>query len=286
MGILAKRTVSYLQSNGYVDESVQKAGVPGIPGCIEHAFTIWDAIQEAKKTNESLNVVWLDLANDYGSVPHELLMKAMDFFYIPQEVQSIMKEYYDNFRMRFSTEDFTTEWHRLEIGIAAGCSISVIWFILVMEMLLRSADCQEEKAKVRSPKKAFMDDVTLLTRDVDAMQSVLTRLDKLITWSRMKFKAKKSRSLAIQKGKQRQQKFTIAGEQMPTVKEQPVKSLRRWYSGTLSDGSQGVAIMQQAEHGLKAIDRTKLPRKHKIWCLQFALYPRLAWPLTIYEVAL
>ena len=140
-----------------------------------------------------------------------------------------MKEYYDNFRMRFSTEDFTTEWHRLEIGIAAGCSISVIWFILVMEMLLRSADCQEEIAKVRSPKKAFVDDVTLLTRDVDTMQSVLTRLDELITWFRMKFKTKKSRSLTIQKGKQRQQKFTIAGEQAPTVKEQPVKS---WGVGT------------------------------------------------------
>ena len=92
----------------------------------------------------------------------------------------------------------------------------------------------------------------------------------------MKFKAKKSRSLTIQKWKQRQQKFTIAGEQKPTVKEQPVKSVGRWYSGTLSDRSQGVAIMQQAEHGLKAIDRTKLPGKHKIWCLQLALYPRLA----------
>ena len=130
-----------------------------------------------------------------------MMVKEMDIFYIPQEVQS-MKEYYDNFRMRFSTEDFKTEWHRLEIGIAAGCSISVIWFILVMEMLLRSADCQEEKAQVRSPKKAFMDDVTLLTRDVDTMQSILTRLDELITWFRMKFKAKKSRSLTIQKGKQ------------------------------------------------------------------------------------
>ena len=115
MGILAKRTVTDLQSNGYVDENVQKAEVPGIQGCIQHAFTIWDAIQEAKKTNESLNVVWLDLANAYGPVPHELLMKAMDFFYIPQEVQSIMKEYYNNFRMRFSTQDFTTEWHQLEI---------------------------------------------------------------------------------------------------------------------------------------------------------------------------
>ena len=147
MGILAKRTVAYLQSNGYVDESVQKAGVPGIPGCVEHAFTIWDAIQEAKKTNESLNAVWLDLANAYGSVLHELLMKSMDFFYIPQEVQSIMKEYYGNFRKRFSTKDFTTEWHRLETEIAAGCSISVIWFILVMEMLLRSADCYGGESK-------------------------------------------------------------------------------------------------------------------------------------------
>ena len=73
---------------------------------------------------------------------------------------------------------------------------------------------------------------------------------------------------------------------MLTVKEQPVKSLGQWYSGTLSDRSQGVAIMQQAELGLKAIDRTKLRGKHKIWCLQFALYPRLAWPLTMCKVAL
>ena len=286
MGILARRTVAYLQCNGYVDESVQKAGIPGIPGCIEHAFTIWDAIQEAKKTKENLNVVWLDLANAYGSVPNELLMKAMDFFYIPDEVQYIMRIYYGNFQMRFSTDDFTTEWHRLEVGIAAGCTISVIWFILVMEMLLRSADCSEEEAKVRAPKKAFMDDVTLLTRDVDTMQRVLTRLDELVTWSRMKFKARKSRSLTFCQGKQKQQKFTIAGEQMPTVKDEPVKSLGRWYAGTLSDRSRGVAIMKQAEDGLKAIDQTKLPGKYKIWCLQFALYPRLAWPLTMYEVAL
>ena len=46
--------------------------------------------------------------------------------------------------------------------------------------------------------------------------------------------------------------------------------------------------MKQAEDRLKAIDQTKLPGKYmyKIWCLQFALNPRLAWPLTVYEVAL
>ena len=258
--------------------------VPRISGCIEHASIVW----EAKKTKGNLNVVWVDLANAYGSLPHELLMKAMDFVYIPDEVQGLMREYYRNLQMRFSTEDFTTKWHRLEIGITAGCTILVIWFVLVMEMLLRSADSTEDEAKVRSPKKAFMDDVTLLTAEVDSMQRVLTRLDELITWSRLNFKAKKSRSLTIHKGKQTQQRFVIAREKMPTVKEEPVKSLGRSYTGTLSDRSRGVATMKQAEDRLKAIDQTKLPGKYmyKIWCLQFALNPRLAWPLTVYEVAL
>ena len=44
--------------------------------------------------------------------------------------------------------------------------------------------------------------------------------------------------------------------------------------------------MKQAEDGLRAIDKTKLPGKFKIWCLQFSLYPRLSWPLMMYEVAL
>ena len=85
MGVIGRRAIKFLQENGYVDESVQKAGIPGIPGCIEHAYTIWDAIQQAKKDKLDLNVVWLDLANAYGSVPHKLLAKAMEFFYVPEQ---------------------------------------------------------------------------------------------------------------------------------------------------------------------------------------------------------
>ena len=182
MGILAKRTVDFLQNNGYIVESVQKAGIPGIPGCIEHVSTIWEAIQQAKVNKDDLNVIWLDLANAYGSVPHRILLKAMDFFHIPEKVKKLIKCYYDTFRMRFTTERFTTDWHKLEVGIAAGCTISVIWFIAVMEMILRSADFTEEIAEVKAPKKAFMDDITLLTKKQEVMKSVLERLDALIAY--------------------------------------------------------------------------------------------------------
>ena len=62
MVILAKRTVTYLQSNRYINESIQKAGIPGISWCTEYGFSTWGAIQDAKK-NKSLNVAWPDLAN-------------------------------------------------------------------------------------------------------------------------------------------------------------------------------------------------------------------------------
>ena len=72
--------------------------------------------------------------------------------------------------------------------------------------------------------KAFMDDVTVLTENQEMMKKVLKRLDDLITWSRMRFKVKKSQSLTFVKGRQRPVKFVIAGERMPTIKEKPVKS--------------------------------------------------------------
>ena len=70
------------------------------------------------------------------------------------------------------------------------------------------------------------------------------------------------------------------------VKEKLVKRMWRWYQTTLSDRSQVVEVHKMATEGLKNVDKSKLPGKFKIWCLQFGLYPRLIWPLTMYEVAL
>ena len=223
---------------------------------MEHAYSIWEAIQNAKASEEDLTVVWLDLANAYGSVPHKLLLAAMEHFWIPKDVQDILQKYYDSFMMRFTTKTFTTEWARLEVGIAAGCSISVVLFILVMELILQATDTSEEVTLVKNGKKAFMDDITVMSKPTKKMTEILTRLDSLIAWSRMKFKAKKSRSVTFRKGKQIQTKFSIAGEKIPTVKEEPVKSLGRWYEGTLNDRGRGVLIQEEVEKGLRSIDET------------------------------
>ena len=34
------------------------------------------------------------------------------------------------------------------------------------------------------------------------------------------------------------------------------------------------------------IDKSGLPGKLKLWCLQFGLFPQLMWPLSVYEIPL
>ena len=115
---------------------------------------------------------------------------------------------------------------------------------------------------------------------------MLRRLDDLIEWCGMKFKVKKSRSLSILRGQVRDVRFQIQHENIPLVKEEPVKSLGRWYSVPLSDKRRGIEVHEQLRKGIQAIDECRLAGKFKVWCLLFGLFPRILWPLQMYEIGL
>lgn len=245
---------------------------------------IWSNIKEAKNSKQDLNVVWLDLANAYGSVPHNIIQESMNFFHVPEKLKHLLKTYFQKFQFRFTLKEYVTQFISLDKGIAMGCAISPILFVMVIEMVLRGTEkyVSAEKVNIR----AFMDDLTIIEEDIEATQKMLDRLSELIGWTKMAFKPKKSRALSLKKGKICDTIFKISGEEIPTVRENSVKSLGRWYGIPLTDRHKGVEIQKEAEDGLSKIDKSLLPGKFKVWCVQFGLLPRLLWPITIHEVAL
>ncbi|MCP3680179.1 MAG: hypothetical protein GY782_08010, partial [Gammaproteobacteria bacterium] len=134
MAILAKRLTEYMLQNKYVDISVQKGGVPKVKGCIEHFGAMWEVIKDAKVNRRNLNVVWLDLANAYGAVPHVLIIKALRYYNIPNKIINIIILYFSGVYGRFSSRTVTSKWQKFEIGIFMGCVISVIIFVMVMNL--------------------------------------------------------------------------------------------------------------------------------------------------------
>ena len=72
--------------------------------------------------------------------------------------------------MRFSNAKYSTNWQKLNIGKV--CVISLLVFLLVMEMLIRSTEDNNSKKTVPSI-KAFVDDVTVISESKSHMDKLL-----------------------------------------------------------------------------------------------------------------
>ncbi|GFO22350.1 reverse transcriptase [Plakobranchus ocellatus] len=90
--------------------------------------------------------------------------------------------------MRFSTINYTKRWINLEVGIAMGCTISPILFVIAMEVILKAAEGSAGPANLGGgcsmpPLKAFMDDTTIICSKEDETRRMLTRLDDLMSYN-------------------------------------------------------------------------------------------------------
>ena len=144
----------------------------------------------------------------WSSAPHVLILKALRYYNIPDKIIKIIVVYFAGVYGRFSSKLVTSKWQKFEIGIFMGCVISVIIFVLCMNL-------SDEYLKVKVPRaiqylkdstpvpvlKLFMDDSCLTASKVCDMQEVLKVVNEFMDWSRFKLKSSKSRALVYDKGK-------------------------------------------------------------------------------------
>nr|XP_061836351.1 uncharacterized protein LOC133619387 [Nerophis lumbriciformis] len=288
--IVSRRLTEFLLKNNYIDTSVQKGGIPGVPGCLEHNGVVTQLIREAHESRGELAVLWLDLTNAYGSIPHKLVELALHRHHVPSKIKDLILDYYNNFRLRVTSGSITSDWHRLEKGIITGCTISVVLFTLAMNMVVKSAEVEcrgpLSRSGVRQPPiRAYMDDLTITTTSVPGSRWILQGLERLIGWARMSFKPAKSRSMVLKKGKVVNKfRFSISGTVIPSITEQPVKSLGKLFDSSLKDSAAIQKSTEELGGWLTKVDKSGLPGRFKAWIYQHSILPRVLWPLLVYAV--
>ena len=76
--LVSEKLYKYLVfDNKIIDTSCQKGSIQKMAGCWEHMSMSWSALQDARRRGKTLAALWLDLANAYGSVPHQLIKFAL-----------------------------------------------------------------------------------------------------------------------------------------------------------------------------------------------------------------
>ena len=285
----ADRLVAYTLANKYIDTSIQKGGVPAVSGCMEHTAILSQLIREAKAEKKGLVVVWLDIANAYGSIPHNLIQLALRRAHVPENFCKLVESYYGNMNIRFTTKEFTTDWQRVEKGIITGCTLSVILFALSMTMLVMSVKDETKGPTTSSGQRQvnaslFMDDIATRTENLVQTKYLLDKLVEKMKWAGLSIKPEKSRSLVIIEGKVSSKTPSIEGVPITSITEKNIKYLGKVYNSSLNEQDQAREVLQELNKGLQKIERAWLPGRYKAWMFQHMLLPRIMWPLTIYNI--
>ena len=266
-----------------------------VPGCWEHMSVVWDELKSRKTERSSSAAIWVDIANAYGSVPHQLLFFALRRYDIPEHWVSLFIKYYEGLWSINWSESAPSGWHHHLGGIFIGCAASIILFLSAINVIIEhiSAVTEDEiyKTMTSAPVKAFMDDMFLMSQSIPATQVLLDCCAVALIWAKMSFRASKSRSMVIDKGKVIDiSSFSFKGEITPSIHANPVRFLGRTIDFTVSDKHSVEKFVREFLSGLKLIHKSShkgiLQMEYYLWILQNMLIPRLHWPLLIYEISI
>ena len=167
--VLSDRLQFFMIKNCYISQEIQKGFLSGVVGCIEHTFALLEALRDAKNSHRQIVLTWLDLANAYGSVRHNLIQFALNWYHVPKPVQEMIFNYYEKLCAMVTTNDWSTGFFLFDIGLFQGCVLSTILFDCVFQLLLdflKPKTCLGYEFKststVQNFLKAYADDLTIL----------------------------------------------------------------------------------------------------------------------------
>jgi len=312
--IISERLQKFLVKNKYIKTTIQKGFLAGVPGCVEHVFSLWEALREAKDEHRAIVISWLDLANAYGSVMHNLIQFALNWYHVPVLIQELIFDYYEKLCAKVTTKEWSTGFFFFDIGLFQGCVLSTILFDCVFNLLLDFLDPLKSKGyafkgvKVTIMHKAYADDLQLSTKTPIGHQLVLDRTMIWLGWTRtMRAKPIKCISCAFRqfrKGSTSSKgyvplhdtiysaydpKLFIDGEPLKFVDDivkglkRHFKFLGRWISTDLNDEVTKRQFETEFLGWLALVDKDPINGLMKCWIYQHYIISKSSWTLLIHD---
>ena len=286
--ILAKRFTNFLLDNKIIDPAVQKAFLPGISGCFEHNIVMQEIIKQARVSKKTLHLTFFDLADAFGSVPHELIRLTLEKHGLPNNIQGYMDKVLDNGWASVNTKSWTSQRFKFARGVFQGDPLSPIIFIWVFNPII--------KAITKDPKLGytigdhtiatlpFADDFTLLTTHKAKHQKAITTIKKNIESLGMRLKPSKCRNFSLSAGKPTKIPFSIGDSNVPSIADEDQHYLGAKVFFLGKEAEVATELKNKIEEKLQNLDQTHVRNEYKLAVLSRYLIPSLRFILTVHDL--
>ena len=193
ISLVKRRWLAYMVDNGFLNTATQKAFVDRVLGSSEHHLKPLSILREAQRRRTSVCVGWLDLANAFGSVHHDLITFSLAHYHAPRQMTQLVSELYSGLSVVISTKSWITVPIHLQLRVYQGDPLSVVMFNTVMNTLVDSITqrCSNLRYNLSSFSSAitllqYADDTTLIGDGPASCQRLLDLTESWLSWTGMR----------------------------------------------------------------------------------------------------
>lgn len=182
--ILANRFQQYLLRNSYIDPSIQKGFLSNISGCSDHNTILQEIIAKAKAERKTVHITWFDLEDAFGSVHHDLIVKALQRYNFPIQIINYIQTLYSNMTAQIQTPFWSSSPFYMKKGVFQGDPLSPLVFLSAFNPIIEFLKSKTSSGfplnnytkVITTP---FADDFNLITTNKATHQKIITQLNDL-----------------------------------------------------------------------------------------------------------
>ena len=200
-----------------------------------------EIVKAARNKKKTVHITFFDLADAFGSVPHNSILHSLRRNHFPPQVINYVENFYNNISAKVVTKSFQSEIFSFKRGVFQGEPLSPIIFLLVFNPILQYLQENSKFGyKLQDGKfitLPFADDFCLITTDKRTHQRMIKQIDDHINSMGMMLKPSKCRSFSIKGGKPVKELFKINDHPVPSIADEEQKFLGRvlFFSGKSSE---------------------------------------------------
>ena len=162
---------------------------------------------DARHHTHTIIITWLDLANAYGSVRHNLIQFALKMFHVPDWFCHLVFLHYDLLFAKVVTKTWSTSVFQYLMGVFQCDPASPIFFNIVYQMCVNYAkqhaiepytftddhfDIRSSFGTMTINQLVYADDHTTVNSSIEGAQHTLRLITSWLEWTKcMKAKPRK-----------------------------------------------------------------------------------------------
>ena len=181
-------------------------------GLQEHVFCLKNSITDFRHQSGKLYIVFLDLADAFGSINHEMMVDDLRAYGYIEIIINLTKNIFIDSTFQVDTNSGLTDPIVRHRGIIQGCPYRVIAFEQGIDIWLRWL-CNDMQPSIPNKVQEHVDDIVLATTDEASMVEMGSKPEDFLDHSGMKIKHRKC---AILHG-QRSGNNEIQGYEIPKL---------------------------------------------------------------------